>query len=88
VRLACDDRALLIEVADDGAARPAVRPGGRPAAQADGSGNGIAGMTERAVALGGTLQAGPRPGGGFQVRAALPLRGRPLPPGSRRGSER
>jgi signal transduction histidine kinase len=36
-------------------------------------GNGIIGMTERAHALGGTLHAGPRPGGGFRVRAYLPL---------------
>jgi signal transduction histidine kinase len=30
-------------------------------------------MTERAKALGGTLRAGPRPDGGFRVRAWLPL---------------
>ncbi len=54
--------ALTIEVDDDGPA--AVRPA-RP-------GNGVAGMTERARALGGTLDAGPRPGGGFRVLARLP----------------
>ena len=30
-------------------------------------------MRERAALLGGELTAGPRPGGGFQVRACLPL---------------
>ena len=38
-----------------------------------GSGNGIPGMQERAAAIGGTLQAGPNPDGGFQVRAWLPV---------------
>ncbi len=33
---------------------------------------GLQGLTERAQLLGGTLQAGPRPGGGFSVRAWLP----------------
>jgi signal transduction histidine kinase len=43
---------------------------GRAAAQ---SGHGILGMRERAHALGGDLQAGPRPEGGFRVFARLPI---------------
>jgi signal transduction histidine kinase len=40
----------------------------------DGSGRrGIVGMRERARLLGGTLDAGPLPDGGFRVRADLPL---------------
>ncbi|MCX5226068.1 histidine kinase [Streptomyces sp. NPDC006553] len=38
-----------------------------------GSGYGILGMRERARSVGGTLSAGPRDGGGFEVEAALPL---------------
>jgi len=71
VRVAYGDGALIAEVDDDGIHRPAGRPGIR----ANGPGNGIAGMTERAKALGGTLRAGPRPEGGFAVRAWLPVRG-------------
>jgi signal transduction histidine kinase len=74
VRLGYGDGALDIEVADDG------RPRAGRAPHANGSGNGIAGMAERAAALGGTLEAGPRPGSGFRVRARLPL------PGSGRGA--
>jgi len=37
--------------------------------------HGIVGMRERAAAFGGTLQAGPAPGGGFRVRAFLPVHG-------------
>ncbi|WSQ62642.1 sensor histidine kinase [Streptomyces sp. NBC_01217] len=40
---------------------------------AGGSGNGLAGMRERAAALGGTIEAGPLADGGFRVRAELPL---------------
>jgi signal transduction histidine kinase len=56
---------LVVEVEDDGRGVP----GGTTA----GSRNGIAGMRERAVALGGSLEAGPKPGGGFRVVARLPL---------------
>jgi signal transduction histidine kinase len=71
VRITYREDALTVEVDDDGA----LRSPGRPPAQPQGTGSGIAGMTERAAALGGTLQACPRPGGGFTVRARLPLRG-------------
>ncbi|WP_175409639.1 sensor histidine kinase [Streptomyces sp. TRM64462] len=46
---------------------------------AGGSGHGLAGMRERAAALGGTIEAGTRPDGGFRVRATLPLTDRGNP---------
>jgi signal transduction histidine kinase len=42
-------------------------------------GNGLIGMRERATVLGGTMSAGPRPGGGWQVRATFPVRGAKTP---------
>jgi signal transduction histidine kinase len=62
---------LTIEVADDG--RGAARSSCEPS---EGSGNGIAGMGERALALGGQFEADARPEGGFRVRASLPVLGR------------
>jgi signal transduction histidine kinase len=56
---------LEILVADDGR--------GLHDPDAGGGGRGILGMRERAALLGGQLTAGPRPGGGFQVQACLPL---------------
>jgi signal transduction histidine kinase len=58
---------LTVQIDDDGRgpAQPA-RPG---------SGKGILGMRERVAALSGELEAGPRPGGGFRVRARFPLDG-------------
>lgn len=65
VRIAYGDDELLVEIADDGH--------GVVAGDLPGGGNGIAGMRERVTALGGELDAGPRPGGGgFRVRASLP----------------
>ncbi|MDL4815134.1 sensor histidine kinase [Actinomadura opuntiae] len=58
---------LDVDVHDDG---PGGNPGGAGLA---GSGQGIAGMRERAQLLGGTFEAGPDPAGGFRVRVSLPL---------------
>ncbi|CAM5463202.1 histidine kinase OS=Streptomyces alboniger OX=132473 GN=CP975_23985 PE=4 SV=1 [Streptomyces alboniger] len=69
VRVSGRDGAVELTVEDDGAAGDAVPPAG----QRLGSGRGTAGMRERAVALDGTLEAGPRPDGpGWAVRARLP----------------
>ena len=65
VRISRTRSSLVLEVDDAG--RPLA------GAKVNGSGNGIVGMTERAQALGGTLEAGPRPEGGFRVRACLPV---------------
>ncbi|NGO41489.1 sensor histidine kinase [Streptomyces ureilyticus] len=64
VLLCYEDDALKLRIDDDG---PAT------GADAGGSGNGLAGMRERAAALGGTIEAGPREDGGFRVLAVLPL---------------
>jgi signal transduction histidine kinase len=70
VRVAYEPDCLVVEVVDDGCAQE-VGDGGRP----PGTGHGIAGMRERAVTLGGQLEAGKRTGGGFQVCASLPFGG-------------
>ena len=57
---------LQIRIEDDG--------GGPQTEGEESRGNGLSGMRERAAALGGKLDAGPRAGGGFQVLARLPLR--------------
>ncbi len=69
VRVTYGQAEVTVQVDDDGCG-PAPRP--QPI-----TGNGITGMQERAAALGGELYAGPRPGGGFRVRARLPLSGTP-----------
>lgn len=66
VRIAHEPGALTIEVVDDGAGLP---PGD---AVPDG-GHGLIGMRERAAVFGGEVRTASRPGGGFAVRARLPL---------------
>ncbi|WP_225753275.1 sensor histidine kinase [Actinotalea sp. Marseille-Q4924] len=57
---------LDVEVTDDGP------PVARPAEDGDGRGHGQLGMRERVAIWGGTLEAGPRDGGGYRVHATLP----------------
>jgi signal transduction histidine kinase len=66
VRLAWTDTDLVITVSDDG--------GGLVGASAGSvvDGHGLIGIRERAAACGGVAQAGPAPGGGFQLTARLP----------------
>ncbi len=58
-----DRDSVRLEIVDDG-----QRPG-----RTGGNGHGLIGMRERAVLCGGTVDAAPRPAGGFAVRAHLPL---------------
>jgi signal transduction histidine kinase len=53
----------------------AAVPGREPGYRGPGTGHGLIGMRERAASCGGTLTAMPAPGGGFEVRAAIPARG-------------
>jgi signal transduction histidine kinase len=66
VRLCYEPTELRIVVADDG-------NGVRGPDHQGGAGHGIAGMRERVAAVGGSLEAGPRPGRGFRVSATLPM---------------
>jgi signal transduction histidine kinase len=75
VRLGPDRSGIVIEVLDDGRG-VTVMPGSGDA-QGGATGHGIIGMRERALLLGGTLDARPRPGGGFRVVAHLPTGGEP-----------
>jgi signal transduction histidine kinase len=65
VRIRADAAGLHVRVRDDGPASPAGEP--EP-------GFGLRGISERVTALGGRVQAGNVPGGGFEVAAVIPLR--------------
>jgi signal transduction histidine kinase len=71
VEVVIADRELAVRVDDDGHGLASAERA--PREPYDGTGAGLAGMRERAAAFGGTLEAGPRPGGGWRVRALLPL---------------
>jgi signal transduction histidine kinase len=65
VHVACTAHELTLQI-DNAVAR-------KPSRDGIGPGQGILGMQERAIALGGVVEAGPRPEGGFRVVARLPL---------------
>ncbi|WP_242907882.1 sensor histidine kinase [Actinomadura terrae] len=65
VRLRYAGDTVEIRVVDDGRGAAAV---------SDGRGHGLVGMRERAAVYGGSVRAAPRPGGGFEVVARIPVR--------------
>ncbi|MFI1767578.1 sensor histidine kinase [Streptomyces sp. NPDC020800] len=68
LRVTAAKESVKITVVDNGR----TRSGGSDAA---GTGRGLVGMKERARLVGGSLRAGPLPGGGFEVAAQLPVEG-------------
>ncbi len=67
VRVEVDDRAVVIDVVDDGRKRATTFLTG---------GHGVRGMQERAAALGGTCEAGTVNGAGWRVQARIPVDGK------------
>ena len=68
----CEEQ-LVIKVTDDGRRRAAGNGGDGDGVRGDGLGHGLIGMRQRADVYGGTVTAGPHPGGGWRVTATLPL---------------
>lgn len=68
VRITYLDGSITVEITDDGS-------GAMSSLAATGAGNGLVGMRERVEIYGGEFTASPRTGGGFSVRALLPIAG-------------
>ena len=68
IRVQAGDGAGTVEITDDGRGSTPPEPGSR-------AGSGIAGLRERAAAVGGRVDAGPLPGGGFSLRVSVPVSG-------------
>jgi signal transduction histidine kinase len=75
VTLTYADGEFLVEVTDTGLGGAGLDAGGLGGPDL-GGGHGLIGMRERATSVGGSLQAGPRPDGGYRVMARMPAAGR------------
>jgi signal transduction histidine kinase len=73
VRLDLSETELVVDVADAGRPAAAGRQVPAPPAVPSGGGRGLMGLRERIALYGGELDAAPRPGGGWRVRARFPL---------------
>jgi signal transduction histidine kinase len=67
------ERAQVLVRYSDGDIEVTVSDDGQGAGSGDGGGHGLVGMRERVAVYGGELEAGPRPEGGYRLRARLPL---------------
>jgi signal transduction histidine kinase len=67
------DRAEVVVRYEDGHVELTVTDDGCGDGKGEGSGHGLVGMRERISVYGGELEAGPRPQGGFRLRARLPV---------------
>jgi two-component system sensor histidine kinase DesK len=76
------DGSVTVTVRDDGGGTMAVEPAGQQSSpenttpRGPSGGHGLKGLRERLAAGGGTLEAGPRPGGGFCLTATVPVQAR------------
>jgi signal transduction histidine kinase len=71
VRVVVGEDAVEVTVRDPGAPAGSAPPS-YPEAGSQGAGRGLVGMRERAALFAGSVDAGPHPDGGFEVRASLP----------------
>ena len=70
---------VTVNYGDDSVSIDVTNDRGDESPHETGGGHGLVGMRERAIAIGGRLDAGPESGGGFHVRAVLPLTGGAAP---------
>jgi two-component system, NarL family, sensor histidine kinase DesK len=68
ITVTAGDAATALEISDDGGGEPGSNGDREP------EGHGLAGLIERAHALGGTVEAAAGPDGGFRLRVSVPVR--------------